>query len=115
MIKIRTKWIPPKGYHAVTIWPFLFFKGELTKSDIVHESVHERQYLFCLFSGFAVLGLKYVLFGTVLNWLFIPLPFVLFYIIYAVGYFTKGYERMKIERNAYDEEKKIKPKAKNLI
>jgi len=105
MIWIKTKRFPPEGYEAVTLWPFVFYKGEKTAAMIRHEMYHQRQYLIWWLVGCLILGVKTWLFGAVLNWLFIPLPFVLFYLIWAVGFVFKGYE-MKLEDNAKNDELK---------
>lgn len=104
MIKKRTKNFPPNGYHAVTIFPFLFYKGELTQKDILHESVHERQYGICVIIGFLLLGLKLYFFDSLPTWPFLILPFILFYIVWGIGFKIKGYDHMKMEQNAYNAE-----------
>jgi hypothetical protein len=106
MFKRQTKNFPPDGYHCVTIWPFLFYKGELTNEDIRHENVHQGQYLLCVLIGALILGIKSVLWGSVLNWIFIPLPFLLFYIIWGIGYVFKGYGNIFLEKWAAWREKK---------
>jgi Flp pilus assembly protein TadB len=105
MFKIPTKNFPPEGYHAVTIWPFLFYKGELTDNDVKHENIHQRQYLICIGIGLVVLLLKIWLLP---NWIILPFiifPFILFYIAWFIGYKVKGYDNMKMEQNANNAEK----------
>ena len=104
MFKRKTKNFPPNGYHAVTIFPFLFYKGELTANDIRHENVHQRQYLICLGIGLIVLLLKIWLLPNWILFPFIIFPFILFYIVWGLGYWIKGYEHMKMEQNAENAE-----------
>lgn len=46
--------IPPRGYKAITIYPFVFVqKGKTMKEkDIMHEEIHGRQYKEMLLIGF---------------------------------------------------------------
>lgn len=104
MIKLKTNNFPPGRYHAVTIWPVLFYKGELTIRDILHENVHERQYGICMIIGMVILGLKFIFFDSVPTWPFLIFPFILFYIIWGLGYWIKGYDHMKLEENAENAE-----------
>jgi hypothetical protein len=97
MFKIPTKNFPPNGYHAITIWPFLFYKGELTDNDVKHENVHQRQYLFCVLLGYLFSLPKFIFFKDWVSWPFIVFPFLLFYIIWGIGYFVKGYDNIKFE------------------
>ena len=106
MIWIKTNRfpLPPKGVLAITLWPFCFYRGEFTEADRNHERIHQRQYLVCVLVGLFLFAVKYS-FGWKLNWLFIPLPFLLFYIIYGITALIKGYKNMNWERNANMNEK----------
>jgi hypothetical protein len=42
MIIVRNKVLPFKGFKALTIWPFIFCRSELTEVDINHEEIHGR-------------------------------------------------------------------------
>jgi hypothetical protein len=99
MIWIKTKRFPPEGYEAVTLWPFVFYKCKKTADVIRHEMYHQRQYLIWWLVGCLVFGIKTWLLGSILNYIFIPLPFVLFYLIWIVGFIFKRYG-MKLEQNA---------------
>ena len=105
MFKIKNTWIPPNGYHCITLWPFLFYKGELLPSDVRHENVHQRQYLWCVAFGSIPLIVKLIFFSQWILWPFIVFPFVLFYIIWIFGLITKGYAGIKWEIAAYKEER----------
>ena len=102
MFWIPTKNFPPKGFQAITLWPFCFYREEfeLTEADRKHERVHQRQYLICLGMGLIVLVLKIWLLPNWILWPFIVLPFVLFYIAYGITWAIKGYKNMKMEENA---------------
>lgn len=75
MIIIKNKILPFKGYKAVTIWPFIFCRGELTDIDVNHEKIHGRQQL--------------------------ELLIILFYIIYGIEYIIKSYRKISFEKEAY--------------
>ena len=106
MIKIKTKNFPPEGYDAVMIFPFIFYKNELTENELKHENAHVSQYLICMIVGAIILGVKYMFWGSFLNWIFIPLPFLLFYILWGIGYIFRDYEKIFLERWADWKEKK---------
>ena len=43
---IRTRRFPPRNYHAITLFPFILYKGKaLTRRDLRHETVHLWQQL----------------------------------------------------------------------
>lgn len=48
--------LPPKGYKAITLGPFIFIrKGTvLSKRDINHEAIHWQQYKETLIVGFLI-------------------------------------------------------------
>lgn len=76
MIIIKNKFIPFKGYKAITIWPFIFVKSDLSNVDLNHEKIHGRQQLELLI-----------------------LPF---YLIYFVEWIFKGNNRkISFEKEAY--------------
>ena len=37
---IQTRHFPPKDFHAITLFPFIFYKGRMTERDVRHETVH---------------------------------------------------------------------------
>lgn len=73
--------IPFKGYKAITIWPFIFARKQLNDIDINHEKIHGRQQL--------------------------ELLIILFYIIYLIEWFIKGYRNISFEREAYSNEQNL--------
>lgn len=52
----RVKYLP-KGVRAITIWPWVFYRGVLTPDIVRHERVHLRQQKELLIIGFYVLYL----------------------------------------------------------
>ena len=82
---IHTRRFPPHDYRAITIFPFVFYKGEpLTDRDLRHETVHLYQQLFMLIIPFYLL---YFLF-----WLFALLRHRNWY---------RAYRAIPFERSAY--------------
>ena len=85
-----SKYIVPKGYTGMTIFPFVFLKSKQLKENQVlvnHEKIHLRQQL---------------------ELLVIP-----FYIVYGIEFFVrliqykswhKGYRNISFEREAYSNE-----------
>ena len=66
MKKIYNNFIPFKGYLAMTVWPFIFIRKELTEKYTEkvhrHESIHAKQQLETLWVLFFVLyALEYVI------------------------------------------------------
>lgn len=78
MIIIKNKFIPFKGYKAITIWPFIFVKSDLSNVDLNHEKIHGKQQLELLI-----------------------LPF---YLIYFVEWIFKGCRKISFEKEAYKHE-----------
>lgn len=77
MILVRNKILPPKGYKAIAIWPFIFYRGEsLTETTINHEKIHfaQQKELFIIF----------------------------FYLLYVIFYLIYGYRNMPFEKEAYE-------------
>lgn len=92
MKKIVNKYIPFKGFEAMTIWPFIFIReGErFTERTERHEYIHGEQQK--------------------------ELLIVLFYLLYVVewlirciiyGNTSTAYHNISFEREAYDDERDI--------
>ena len=61
---INTRRFPPHDYRAITIFPFVFYKGEpLTDRELRHETIHLYQQLFLLIVPFYLLYLLFWLFA----------------------------------------------------
>ena len=76
MIKIKNKYIPFRGSKAMAIFPFLFYKGNLSQRTINHERIHFAQQKECLI--------------------------VFFYLLYLLMWPIYGYRRIPFEREAYN-------------
>ena len=93
MIFIVTKYLTPKGYQGMTVYPFIFMREEKNKEDFVfvnHESIHLRQQLELLI-----------------------LPFFIWYILEFMFRwiqfkdFDLAYRNISFEREAYQNEKNL--------
>ncbi len=88
-IIIHTRHFPPRGFHAITIFPFVFFTGEkLTERDMRHETVHLWQQGTLLIAPFYLL-------------------YILFWIVNLIKYRDnlRAYYNIPFERSAYALEK----------
>lgn len=82
-----SKYLVPKGYTGITIFPFVFLKYKNLKDDVVlinHESIHLRQQLELLILPFYVIYF---------------LEFLMRLIQYRNWY--KAYRNISFEREAY--------------
>lgn len=62
MIVVKNKIIPFDGYKAITIWPFVFVRSELSDIDMNHEKIHGRQQVEMLWLLFFIwYGVEYLL------------------------------------------------------
>ena len=63
-ITIHTRWFPAKGFHAITLFPVVFYRdGRLTPREVRHETVHLWQQALLLVVPFYVLYLLFWLVG----------------------------------------------------
>lgn len=88
-----SKYLVPKGYKGMTLFPFVFLKFDRLKADWVlinHEKIHLRQQLELLVIPFYVL---YVL------------EFLIKLIVYKRWYLA--YKNISFEREAYKHESQI--------
>lgn len=91
MFLIVTKYLIPKGYRGLTVFPFVFIKHRLDKEDLVfvnHERIHLRQQLELLVIPFFI-------------WYF--LEFILRLIQYKNT--DLAYRNISFERETYANEK----------
>lgn len=87
-ILCHTCCFPPKAFHAITLFPFVFYNGEkLTDSELRHETIHLWQQLALL-------------------WVFFYLLYALFWIVNLVRYRDRyrAYREIPFERYAYARE-----------
>jgi hypothetical protein len=93
MFLIVTKYLIPKGYRGLAIFPFVFMKQRLEKGNAVflnHEKIHLRQQLELLIIPFFI-------------WYF--LEFCFRWIQFKN--FDLGYRNISFEREAYANEKDL--------
>ena len=93
MFLIAAKYLIPKGYRGLAVFPFVFVKQALDKKNEVfvnHERIHLRQQLEMLVIPFFV-------------WYF--LEFLVRFIQY--GNFDLAYRNISFEREAYAKEKDL--------
>ena len=82
---IHTRRFPPRNYHAITIFPFIFYNGmKLDESEMRHEMVHLRQQIALVILPFYLL-------------------YLLFWLSNLVRYRDKdlAYRNIPFERSAY--------------
>ena len=92
---IHTGHFPPRGFHAITIFPVIFYNGgRLSEQDIRHETIHLWQQATLFVIPFYLL-------------------YFLFWIVNLARYRNShtAYRNIPFERSAYslEKEKKIKP------
>jgi hypothetical protein len=76
MFIIKNKYIIPKGYKAIALWPFVLYKGLYpTEQTLNHEKIHLRQQ--------------------------IELLLIVFYALYIIFLLYYGYRNNPFEREAY--------------
>lgn len=82
---IHTRHFPPSNYHAITLFPFVFYKGSpLSDRDLQHETIHLYQQATLLI-----------------------IPFYLLYLIFWLATFlrhrnwNRAYRSIPFERSAY--------------
>lgn len=75
MIVIKNKYFPFGGYKAMTVWPFIFTKSELSNVDLNHEKIHGVQQIELLIIPFFIIDL--------IEWIF------------------RGYKNISFEKEAY--------------
>lgn len=93
MFLIVTKYLIPKGYRGLTVFPFVFIKYRLDKEDsffVNHERIHLRQQLELLVIPFFVL-------------------YFLEFFVRFIQYKSKdlAYRNISFEREAYANEKDL--------
>jgi hypothetical protein len=93
MFLIVTKYLIPKGYRGLTVFPFVFVKHQYDKKNIVfinHERIHIRQQLELLIFPFLI-------------WYFIE--FIVRFIQFKK--WSLAYRNISFEREAYANEKDV--------
>ena len=87
MLVVRNTFLPMNGYKALTVWPFIFVRRELSNVDMNHERIHGRQQAEML---------------VVLFILWYGIEWLVRLIQYRDGH--KAYKNISLEREAYTNE-----------
>lgn len=106
MIWIKNKIIPFKGFNAITIWPFVFYKKD-SKTMRNHEKIHLVQQAETLLVSISFIFISTAIFSF--KWWYLSF-FLLYYVIYLIEWlirllFNKGmnaYYGISFEQEAYD-------------
>ena len=98
---IKNTIIPFGRFKAMTIWPFVFYKGsEPSERTINHEAIHgEQQKEIILLLLIAMAIINFV--AIPMDWPLL-IPGILFYLVYGVEALIKGYRNISFEKEAYD-------------
>ena len=62
---VKTTWFPFGDYDAMTVWPFIFVKGDVNEVVISHEKIHFEQQKELMLVGFYAFYVLYTLFFIV--------------------------------------------------
>ena len=108
-ITIHTRWFPSKGFHAITLFPVVFYRdGRLTPREVRHETVHLWQQAALLVVPFYVLYLVFWIIGSVrycdLHRAYREIPFE------RSAYALESLPRQSGWRQAFDWTKRIRDK-----
>lgn len=105
MIVVRNRFLPFKGYKAMSIWPFIFTRIEYIFSEVTknHEKIHGRQQVEVTAVGVLVTVILYVLDCSWWSLLALPLYYELYVIEWLVRKFINenAYRSISFEREAY--------------
>lgn len=87
---IKSKYLVPQGYKGMTIFPFIFYRGELNDTFVNHERIHLRQQIELLVLPFFVI-------------------YILHYLINFIRYANhdKAYRNIIFEKEAYSNERNL--------
>lgn len=78
MIFVKNKIIPFGRFNAITLYPFVFYKGNMNATTKRHEEIHGAQQK--------------------------ELLLIFFYLIYFFEWIIKGYRGISFEKEAYNNE-----------
>ena len=84
-MSIHTKCFPARKFHAITLFPFIFFNGQpLTEREIRHETIHLWQQAVLLVVPFYLL-------------------YLIFWVINLLRFYNldRAYREIPFERSAY--------------
>lgn len=108
MIKIYSNIIPPSGFIAMTVYPFLFIRKKMAcffdEKDERHENIHGMQQLEMLVVG--ILSLCFLAFFGCGWWSFLALPifFWWYYIEMGIRYILYGNRKLAYKNISFEQE-----------
>jgi hypothetical protein len=91
-IPVVLSWFSPINIWAITLWPFIFCRGEMSEEDVNHESIHIHQYNDLFVVGFLFIYVWDYIHGLI-KYRNDPSPYK------RVG--QKAYMRLRAEQEAY--------------
>lgn len=109
MITIVNRYIPPGSFIALTMWPLLLVRRELTDRDMRHESIHGRQQVETMILTAAVLSGTALVMGGISMWWLLLIP-GMYYILYVLEWCVRllvyrdrmeAYRNISAEQEAY--------------
>jgi len=107
MITIHTRHFPSKSFHAITLFPFIFYNGEpLKPHELRHEGIHLWQQAALLLIGFYLLYLllwliNIIRYRDIIN-AYYAIPFE------RSAYALEGHQHLKNRQKAFDWLKRFK-------
>jgi hypothetical protein len=99
---------PREEYLAMTIFPFIFARDELSEIDINHEHIHGHQQIEMTLASFFAILITIVAFDWSAWWVLLSLP--VFYVWYGIEYIVRfimyskqkeAYRNISFEQEAY--------------
>ena len=106
---VRNAIIPPSGFKALTVWPFIFCRKALKDADVSHEAIHGRQQKETIPFGILSAIALFLLGGG--WWSLLALPF--FYWWYGIEWVIRlvmyrnrkeAYRNISFEQESYGNE-----------
>lgn len=104
---IKNNILPPKGFKAIAIFPFIFVRIGETMSDIDlnHEKIHLNQQKKVMII-FVILLIPVIWYFS-LTWWSILFSYLPFYVLYGIFHLIYGYRKNPFEKEAYDNENNL--------
>lgn len=105
---IKNKVFPFGRCFAITVWPFVFSKRDMSDIDMNHENIHACQQLEVLIASSLGLAVIIILADISLFWIFLA-PFV-YFVLYGAEYVIRwllykkrveAYANISFEQEAY--------------
>ena len=107
MITIKNRLIPFSGFAALTLWPFVFVRQDLSERGRRHEGTHLAQELEVMMAMCAIVGAAMIMGAS--PWWLVLVP-ATYYILYVAEWLvrlllyrdrTEAYRNISTEQEAY--------------